>query len=407
MIPSNALIRHETLLKRLDEAERISESTPFNRVVRDGGEVGIVTSGVSVNYSLEAVEKLDIAASVLKLGMTHPLPSKLVLDFIDKFEMIFIVEELEPILENAVRSIAFAGHKRPAILGKLTGHLPRSREYSTRIVVEGLAKGLGIETTRTTINGIAYTPSDIPGRPPVLCPGCPHRASFYLVKTSLGSKPVYCTDIGCYALGVQPPLAIGDVLICMGASVGLACGVSKAHDGPVLAVIGDSTFFHAAIPALIDAVNNDHRIIVTVLDNLTTAMTGFQPHPGSVDQNRRGSRVSVEEVAKGCGVKYVKVLDPYDVSEARRVLKEASNIPGPSVIVLRHLCCILETKKDGKKPVYRVDERCNGCRVCITIFGCPAMYLEGGAVKINSSLCNGCGFCVHVCPSKAIVRDRD
>ena len=404
MIPSNALPGHEILLKKLEQAKEISEESPFNKTVRNGADIGVIAIGSTVGYGLEALDLLRIRASVLKLGMTHPLPSKLILDFMKRFKKVFILEELEPVLENAVRSIAFEIQNRPAILGKLTGHLPRNREYSTKIVGEALANELGKKLPAQVIDGENFKLSfETPSRPPVLCPGCPHRASFYIMRTNLKMETVYCTDIGCYALGVNPPLAVGDILMCMGASVGVAGGISEVQDQPVLSIIGDSTFFHAAIPALINAVNNNHRIVVAVLDNMTTAMTGFQPHPGSIDSKRRGSKVAVEEIAKGCGIKYVRVVDPYNLQETEKALKEASKFPGPSLVVLRHLCSTYEIRTTGRKRHFRViDAQCEGCQACIKAFGCPAIHFENGRAKIDPQLCSGCGFCVNVCPAHAI-----
>lgn len=408
MIPSNALVRHEVLLKRLEQAREISERTGFNKVLSDGEEVGVITSGVSTNYSLEALNRLGISASVLKLGLTHPLPPRLILDFLGRFKKVFVVEELEPILENAVRSIGFGMRNSPTILGKLTGHLPRNHEYSTGIVCDAFCKGLEKDIPRQIVGGRQFKLSfEIPQRPPVLCPGCPHRASFYLMKTVLKPRTVYCTDIGCYALGVQPPEVIGDILICMGAGVGVASGVSRVQDEPVLSIIGDSTFFHAAIPGLVNAVSNHHRIVVVVLDNMTTAMTGFQPHPGSLDVNVRGKHVSIENVAKGCGVEFVRVVDPHNVAETKQILKEAVSFSGPSVVILRHQCSLFERRKEGRKQEYQVlDSKCNGCLLCVRndYFGCPAFTIEEEKAKIDKMLCSGCGFCVEVCPFGAIER---
>lgn len=404
MIPSNALPRHDVLLKKKKEGEQISETTRFNKIVRQGHDIGVIASGAAFNYSMEAVQRLNLKASVLKLGFVHPLPSKLVLDFIMGLRRIFVVEELEPFLENAVRSIAFGNSNSPQVFGKLTEHFPRSGEFSTRIVCEGFSKELGKDLLKPIPqSGNVELSFEIPPRPPVLCPGCSHRASFYIMKKTLRTSPVYCTDIGCYALGVQPPLAIGDLLICMGASIGVACGVSQTQDEPVLSIIGDSTFLHAGIPALINAASNNHRVITVVLDNLTTAMTGFQPHPGSIDPKRRGSRVSIEEVARGCGIKNVKVIDPFKMKETEQIFEEAYAHPGPSLIVLRRICSTLDVRRHGKKPSYQiVDEKCIGCKACIKTFGCPAIHVENDRVKIDSVLCTGCGFCVHLCPSDAI-----
>ena len=407
MIPSNALVRHEVLLKRLEQAKQISESTPFNKIIQESNDLGIITAGAAVDFSLEALNVLGVKASVLKLGLTYPLPSNMIVDFVRRFKTILVIEELEPILENAVRSIAFGISNPPRMLGKLTGHLPRNREFSTAIVCDAMCKMLGKDLPEKVTTGKNLKLSlDIPPRPPVLCPGCPHRASFYIMKTALKPKTVYCTDIGCYALGVQPPLAIGDTLVCMGASVGMGCGVSRVQDEPVLSILGDSTFFHSAIPGLINAVSNNHKIVVTVLDNTTTAMTGFQPHPGSIDHAESGNYVSIEEVAKGCGVKFVRVVDPYEIEKTRQILKEATTYSGPSLVVLRHPCVIIQTRKEGKKPHYRIeDSKCTKCQVCVRTYGCPAFSVEGDRVRIDEVLCSGCGFCVHVCPSGAIQQE--
>jgi indolepyruvate ferredoxin oxidoreductase alpha subunit len=407
MIPSNALTRHEILLKRLEQAREISEGSRFNKVVREGRNVGVITSGASSNYTLEALSNLSINASVLKLGLTYPPPPRLIIDFLKGFKKVFVVEELEPILENAVRSIAYEMRNRTIILGKLTGHLPRNHEYSTGIVCDALSKGLERPLPKQIVEARSFKLSlEIPQRPPVLCPGCPHRASFYVMKTTLKPGAVYCTDIGCYALGVQPPEVIGDILICMGAGVGVASGVSKVQDEPVLSIVGDSTFFHAVIPGLVNAVTNHHRIIVVVLDNMTTAMTGFQPHPGSADPNLRGRHVAIEDVARGCGVEFVKVIDPNSVAETKNILNEAASFSGPSVVVLRHQCSLLERKSGRKEHYVVVDSKCNGCLLCVRndYFGCPAFYIEEGTSRIDELLCSGCGFCVQVCPFGAIER---
>jgi indolepyruvate ferredoxin oxidoreductase alpha subunit len=405
-IPSHALIRHQVLLNRLDQAREISETIVFNKVLREGEEIGVITSGVSANYTLEALRKLSINASVLKLGLTHPLPPRLILDFVRRFNKIFIVEELEPILENAVRSIAFGMSNSPVMLGKLTGHLPRNYEYSTGIVCDAFCKGLQKNIPKQIVKSRDFRLSfEIPQRPPVLCPGCPHRASFYVMRTTLKPSTIYCTDIGCYSLGVLGPETIGDILICMGAAVGLASGVSRVQETPVLSIVGDSTFFHAAIPGLVNAVTNNHRIVVAVLDNMTTAMTGFQPHPGSLDSNVRGKHVAIEDVARGCGVEFVKVVDPSSVAETKQILKEAASFSGPSVVVLRHQCGMLQTSKDGRRQPYLVaDSKCNGCLLCIRndYFGCPAFYIEEEKAKIDRRMCNGCGFCIEMCPFGAI-----
>ncbi len=402
MVPRHALLMHDKLLEKMDKALEISESSSFNKVIRSKeSDVGIVTSSASFNYAVEAAERLYLKASILKLGMTFPLPSKKIQDFIEGFDEIFIIEELEPILEHDVRSISSDLECKVNIYGKLSGHFPRSKEYSTRIVSDGLAQGLELPLHSKKDRPESFHTIATPNRPPVLCPGCPHRASFYVLKTTLGKKTIYCTDIGCYALGIQPPLQVGDLLICMGASLGTASGINRALEEPVIAIVGDSTFFHASIPALINAAYNNHRIIVFVLDNLTTAMTGFQPHPGVESEGSK--KIMIEDVSRGCGVKYVKVVDPMNIKESREIIKEALAFEGPSVIVLRHICSIYERREGIKHaPSMISEEKCDNCRACISLLGCPAIHIADEKVKINHLLCMGCGLCVHICPKKAI-----
>ncbi|MEM2964528.1 MAG: indolepyruvate ferredoxin oxidoreductase subunit alpha [Candidatus Bathyarchaeia archaeon] len=404
MVPSNALVRHDVLLDKMKKAEEVSEGSEYNRVFGEGEEIGVIASGAAFNYAVEAVDKLGVKASILKLGLTHPLPSGKILNFLQGFDKVLVVEELEPILENDVRSIGFALEKRPKIYGKLTGHFPRSKEYSIEVVYHGVAASLGLAPPLEAKRQDSTLPPT-PPRPPILCPGCPHRASLYAAKTTLGKEMAYCTDIGCYALGVQPPLEVGDILICMGASLGVASGISHALGSSTVAIVGDSTFFHASIPALINAVYNNHRIIVIVLDNLTTAMTGFQPHPGV--EPTRGHRVMIEDVAQGCGVKYVKVLDPMNLMEARKALKEAALFEGPSVIVMRRACSVDERRKGVYSPPYVISkEKCNKCLACVKVLGCPAFHLSDGELKIDEVLCSGCGLCVYICPVKAVEPSR-
>ncbi|MDH5747317.1 MAG: thiamine pyrophosphate-dependent enzyme, partial [Candidatus Bathyarchaeota archaeon] len=223
-----------------------------------------------------------------------------------------------------------------------------------------------------------------------------------------GKKAIYPTDIGCYALGAAPPLNIGDIMICMGASIGTAQGISKATGEDTIAVIGDSTFFHAAIPGLINTVYNNHKVVLAVLDNLTTAMTGHQPHPGTGVTGMRSlsERILIEKVAKGCGVKYVKVVDPFNINEATAILKEALQHPEPSVIVFRAPCALTvvrDKRRRGIKVVpCKITDKCTNCMACIKLLGCPALIVEEGNVSISEALCVACGLCASVCPYDAI-----
>ncbi|MEM2364451.1 MAG: indolepyruvate ferredoxin oxidoreductase subunit alpha [Candidatus Bathyarchaeia archaeon] len=404
MVPSNARVRHVALLEKMESAKRISDTSSYNKRLGDG-EFGIITSGNAFNYVMDAIGAIGADASVLKIGMIHPLPERRVLEFLADYETVLVIEELEPFLEMGIRALANKHSLGTKILGKEELRLPRHGELSIKQVALAISKALGRDPGVKFENPeISKLILEIPARPPILCPGCPHRASFYAIKASGIGDAIFITDIGCYALGSLPPLSVGDVLLCMGASAGLSAGVSKATGKPVVGIVGDSTFFHASIPALINAVYNHHRFVYVVLDNMTTAMTNFQPHPGSgLDSlGRPSKRILIEDVARGCGVELVRVIDPFDLKSAVGALKEALAFKGPSVVIFRRECAILEAKRAGGRPSYVIDEaKCTRCLLCINRFGCPAIMLEKGP-SIDPSLCNGCGFCAKVCPQGAI-----
>ena len=413
MVPANARTMHVKLLEKLEKAKEITEKTPYNAIIRKGnGEYGIISSSSAYNYAVEAANLLELDASVLKLGMTHPLPEKMIAEFLKNHKKVIVVEELEPYLETHVKAIAKDHAPNVEIYGKTKEkYFPRKGELSTRLVAMGLAKITGknppidFEKIDAAYAEIAKT---LPSRPPILCPGCPHTASFYVIGRATGKKAIYTTDIGCYALGIMPPLNIGDILICMGASIATAQGISKTTGKDTIAVIGDSTFFHAAIPGLINAVYNNHKVVLAVLDNLTTAMTGHQPHPGTgkTGMQAMGNRVLVEKVAEGCGVKYVKVVNPFKTKEAETVLKEALQHPGPAVIVFRAPCALMTVRDKRRKGIEikacKITDQCTDCMACIKLLGCPALTVDEGKVRINEALCVGCGLCASVCPYNAI-----
>ena len=413
MVPAHARIMHARLLEKLEAAKEISEKSPYNVEVRRGnGEYGIISSSAAYNYAEEARELLGLDASVLKLGMTYPLPEKMIGKFLKKHKKVIIIEELEPYLEMQIKAVAKDYAPSVEIYGKISlTYFPRKGELSTRAVTTGMAKITG---RKPPINfdklDAAYSEisKDLPSRPPILCAGCPHMASFYVIGKATGKRAIYPTDIGCYALGAAPPLSIGDILICMGASIGAAQGISKVADKDVVAVIGDSTFFHAAIPGLVNAVYNNHKVVLVVLDNLTTAMTGHQPHPGTgkTGMQTQGKRILIEKVAEGCGVKYVKVVSPFNVKEAENTLKEALKHEGSSVIIFRAPCALMtmrERRRKGEEVApYRITEKCTNCMACIKLLGCPALTIENEKVSINEVLCVACGLCASVCPYNAI-----
>ncbi len=407
--PAIARARHLELLKMLDKAEEISEKSPFNKIVNVGkpNDWGIVTSGVSFNYVKEVLEDLKLNVRILKLGMTHPLPRKLCEQFIKSCKNIVVVEELEPILENQFKVIAHDIGSNVKILGKSTGHFSRLYEYNLDIVTEAFSK---IFKVKNPIKKPAESKVKLPSRPPALCPGCPHRATYYAAKKAQPKGVVYPTDIGCYTLGRYKPLEMADLLLCMGSNAGTACGLAVATDQKIISFMGDSTFFHAGIPPIIDAVHHNHDLVITVLDNRTTAMTGHQPHPGNVfdGMGRPAKQILVEDVVKGCGVEHVEIVDPNNIIETTEAFKRALNFKGPAIVVSKSPCILLENADKRKRSedifVYKIDqEKCENCKICISQFGCPSFYYgEDESIYIDVQQCNGCGNCVDICPFDAI-----
>lgn len=413
MVPANSRPKHEVLLRSIEKAKGISEKSVYNKVAREGkSKYGIISSGSAYNYAVEADDLLGLDSSILKLGITNPLPERLIGEFLNKHETIVIVEELEPYLEMQIKAIAKDCASNVEIYGKTRKpFFPKEGELSTRKVAIALSKISGKELPvdfKKIDEKYLEVAKDLPPRPPILCAGCPHRASFYIIRKVAGDKAICATDIGCYALGIAPPLNVGDIMICMGASVGTAQGISKATGADTLAIIGDSTFLHAGIPGLINAVYNNHKIAVAILDNLTTAMTGHQPHPGTglTGMGSTFEKVDIAKVAEGCGVKYVRVADPFKIKETSDILKEALKHPGPSVVVFRAPCTLIDAREKRRKGIKtvpcKISEKCTNCMVCIKLLGCPALILDNGKVCIDEASCTACGLCASVCPYAAI-----
>lgn len=410
-VPAVARARHLVLLDRLRDAEKMADESPFNKLMRigDGGKIGIITASAAYNYAMDAARTEGIHADVLKLGFSHPFPKELVARFLRLHETVVIVEELEPILESSVRAVAQHEGIGTKILGKADDLFPRTYEFDQAIVASGLLRALGTGPDQTPAPR-AESP-DLPVRPPVLCAGCPHSATYFAVNKATNRKAIFASDIGCYTLGVAPPYNAADLLVCMGSSVGTAGGLAKVNDQPVVAFIGDSTFFHAGIPGLINAVHHGHRFLLMILDNRTTAMTGHQPHPGS----DRGpsccdiTPVSIEDVVRGCGVKWLKVVDPYDVKLTTETVKDALTQEGVSVIIARRECALI-AKRDKEGAISKkqtIDQEvCKKCRTCVDKFQCPAISSQDKVQTIDEALCAGCEVCAQVCPYKAIKEAR-
>lgn len=398
-IPAFAKLNRVRLLEINKKAQELSEQSSLN-FIEGSGDVGIITSGVSYTY----VKEYTSGTSILKLGFTNPLPEKKIAHFIKDKKCIIVVEELDPFLEDQVLRICAQNQLNVPVYGKRSGHLPRQWEFSPD-TMKGLTGLVKVQEMPVPLDQCSIK---LPGRPPTLCAGCPHRGIYAATKKAVGDSPhVYCSDIGCYTLGVQAPFNTADFIICMGGGAGAAGGFAQATDQKAIAFLGDSTFFHAGIPPLTSALFNDHKILMVILDNRTTAMTGHQPNPGTgrTFGNVNTEAIDIEAMVKGVGVKFVKTVNPYDVKEATRVMKEAMEFDGVSVVISK-MACPLELKKQKQliNKQYSVDgEKCIKCYTCLKMIACPALIKnKDKTLTVDKTQCIGCGMCANVCPKSAI-----
>ena len=393
MMPNFARPRHQAVLKRLEALREFSEETPLNRIEWGDKKVGVVTSGVSYQHAREALPD----ASFFKLGFSYPMPLKKIADFASKVDKLIVVEELEPFIEEALKAngIPCEGKKYFPIYGELNPSL----------TAEGFEKA-GI--LKPSPGGEA-APAEVLPRPPVLCAGCGHRSVFYALK-KLGAHVT--GDIGCYTMAALPPLEALHSCVCMGASIGMAIGISQVEGSkrPVFAVIGDSTFLHSGITGLLDAVYNKADLNLIILDNRITAMTGGQAHPatGKTLMGEDTKSVDFIELAKALGVDHAEEFDPYDFKGTLEVLKAASKRPGVNVLITTRPC-MLFPKKVKHEPYRIIAADCTGCGVCLKI-GCPAIARSGEVTDknlpipiIDETQCTGCRLCAEICPPDCIL----
>jgi len=406
-VPAVSRRLHVKLLENWDKAQALAESSGYN--FTDGaGAWGIICNGVSYGYVSDAVKELGIAdkVRVLRLGFSYPSPPKLIKTFLKGCNKVLVAEEGEPVMEETVKAFAQEAGLTLPIAGKGEGLFSRLYEYDPAMVRRVMAGFFGVPHTESQPIDLSDVP-EIPQRPPNLCAGCSHRATFYAVKKAAeGEETIYPTDIGCYTLGFLPPLAMGDFLICMGSSVSTACGFSKATDKKVISFIGDSTFFHSGLTGLVNAVYNNHNFTLVILDNGTTAMTGHQPNPGVDMSNLNLSgygHVSIEAVVRAIGVEHVTVIKPYKVKKSIEAVKAALDHKGLSVIISQEMCTLYARGlKQLKVRAFTVTDKCKNHRDCINQIACPAFYLDGERVQINPNTCVGCAVCAQICPENAI-----
>ena len=388
MMPGNAIRRQVFVEDRILALTALSEECGFNKTEDNKSEIGVITSGISYMYAKEA---LGDSVNYLKLGMVYPLPEKLILDFAKKCKEIYVIEELDPYIEEHCRALGIKVHGKDVFT--LLG------EYTPQMIKSAV---LGVKAPEC-----AVIEEQIPVRPPVMCAGCPHRATFYVLKKL---NLVVSGDIGCYTLGAVAPLASVDTTICMGASVSAAHGMAKARgkefNKKLVSVIGDSTFMHSGITGLVDIVYNKGANTVIILDNSITGMTGHQDNPttGYTIRGEETKQVNLITLCKAIGVENVVVCDPFNLKELERVVKEETQKDEPSVIIAQRPCALLKRVKYTGHC--NISEKCKNCKACMRL-GCPAISVCNGSVKIDPTQCNGCGLCLNVCPFGAIEKKED
>jgi indolepyruvate ferredoxin oxidoreductase alpha subunit len=401
MVPGNARKKHPLIEERIRKLSGAAETFAPNRIEWRDKSLGIVACGVAYQYTREVFPE----ASVLRLGMTYPLPPQMVRDFAAQVGRLIVIEELDPFLEEEIKLMGVACEGKSIF--------PMVGEFDPRVVRESaIAAGLLPESAHVPVAELEKPP--VPPRPPVLCPGCPHRAIFYVLNKR---KVAVTGDIGCYTLGLLPPLSAIHTCGCMGAGIGQAHGADKAGIGePMVAVIGDSTFFHTGMPALANVAYNRSNVITIILDNRITGMTGHQQNPGTgyTLQMQEVPPLELEPLVRALGIERVKTVPAFDVAALEEIIKEYLQAEGPSVLIARDECALLPSARQRWMPLRVLADKCNGCTLCFRI-GCPAILksdeldekTQRPKALIDQALCTGCEVCAQVCPRDAILfRDQ-
>jgi indolepyruvate ferredoxin oxidoreductase alpha subunit len=400
-MPANARRMRKEITQRYQKAAELLASSPFFGTYGSGSR-GIVASGVGYAYARQIVEDLGLedTVSLMQIG-AYPIPEPLLGRFLKSVDSVLIVEELTPFVEERVMISAFRLGRNIPITGKHTGHFPMEFEYGPDMVEDAIRSYLDMPARPK----IEVSQPALPIRPPVLCPGCPHRSSFYLVRKAFGKKTVYTNDIGCYTLGYGPPLECCDTVLSMGSSISEAAAIAQTTGKRTVAFLGDSTFFHSGLPALANLVVNSADVTVVVLNNHVTAMTGFQPSVAAAADGSDESGLSILRAVKGLGVKNVHEVDPTDEDSTLAVLRAAKKGSGVNVVICSAPCSVYDKRLSGseKRAPLEVDqELCNQCSLCVLVLGCPAIEVTDNKYEIVADLCDGCRLCAYVCNQDAI-----
>lgn len=454
-VPENSIVMHEKLILKMEKINELTNNSKLNPIFEFNNEnnsndnkfndkdeiynnetskkYGIITSGSGFNYVYDVVNEDNLSFDILKLGFSYPFPKDLVLDFIEDLDGVFVVEEVDPVMEKEV--LAAVGELGIDILifGKLDETFPIIHEFDCDIVRNSINKiikqdinrniskdnvendEVSDETKKLNFNQkLENIKDNIPSRPPTLCAGCSHRATYFGVRQAAeelnisNEDLIFSSDIGCYTLGVSPPYETTDYLLSMGSSIGDACGFSVGTDQHIVSFIGDSTFFHGGIPPLINGVHNKHKFVVTVLDNRTTAMTGGQPNPGlPVDgMGDIAPEISIEKIAKASGCEFVETINPMNLNKTVDTYKSALEYDGVSVIIAKYPCTLIKGIRPKRSMTVKYN-KCNDCRLCIDTLACPAISVVNDKVEIDDLLCKGCTVCVQMCDEKAIGVKKD
>ncbi len=418
IFPKLSYNAHIHIEKRNEEIARVFSDYDKNIIVNEKGSItkkGIATHGISYSYVMDGMKELDNRPRVMKVSTPFPFPEQKAVEFLEGLDEVLCIEELDPVIEKSLVYVCGKYKLNTKIYGKLTGNVATAGENTCDSVKKNINEFLGAENKSSDVADNIYDDMpQLPVRPPVLCAGCPHRASFFAVKEAMkGKKSLFCGDIGCYTLGNAMPLDMVDTCLCMGAGVNIAQGIGHLEpDTTCFAFVGDSTFFASAITGVINALYNQANMTLIVLDNSTTAMTGHQPHPGTGVRMMEfangtmpkayediANKINIEQVLRGIGVTTVESVNPLELDKAIDVVKRVSCQDGVKAIIFKSPCiAICKTKEKA----YVQENKCINCKKCIKTIGCPAIITEDGKVKIDTAQCTGCMLCEKVCPVDAI-----